>query len=108
MELKTKNVLCTTLSNMWCAFSDATDARKKVDEQFRKLLECKNSLERIIDSKEHLSGDELRNIHTLINHIDGFYDIGFYPTYEDYEREASELDSLHERLEKQIEKEENK
>ena len=108
MELKEKIALSQISTDMWACFSDAADYRKKLDGVYAKLLKMKNQLNGILDSKNHLDGNELRNLSTLVNHIENFYSIEYFPTFEDYEREASELDSLHERLEKQIEKEENK
>ena len=104
MELKEKNALSQISTDMWACFSDAADYRKKIDEVYERLLKMKSGLKRI-DCK---MAEDFKTVSEMIEAIDKFYMLDKFPTWEDYEREASALDSLHEKLEKQIEKEENK
>ena len=102
MELKDKIVLSQISTDMWVKFSDSAEYRKKLDGEYSDLLKIKNRLKKI-DCK---TANDFKLISDLISSIDNFYDIGTFSTWEDYERFAGDLDTLHTQLEKQIEKEE--
>lgn len=104
MELKDKETLSQISTDMWVKFSDSAEYRKKLDGEYSDLLKIKNRLKKI-DCK---TAEDFKTVSAMIEAIDKFYMLDKFPTWEDYEREASALDSLHEKLEKQIEKEENK
>jgi hypothetical protein len=104
MEIKDKQILSSLSMEMWAKFSDASEYRKKIDRIYDELLKIKEQLNGL-DCK---TADDFECVSRLTNSIGNFYMLSSFPTWEDYEREASALDSLHEELEKQIEKEENK
>src|SRR5574344_808274 len=96
-------ILSSLSMEMWAKFSDAANYRKKLDEVYYELLKIKEQL-KAIDCKTAI---DFEIVSKLIYRIEMFYDIGTFPTWEDYERFASEIDRLHENLTKEIEKEEN-
>lgn len=103
MELKEKIALSQISTDMWVKFSDSAEYRKKLDGEYSDLLKIKNRLKKI-DCK---TAEDFKTVSAMIEAIDKFYMLDKFPTWEDYGREAYALDSLHEKLEKQIEKEEN-